>query len=194
MLNILVTGGCGFIGSHTVFALLNKGYRVFIFDSHINSSILVYERLKDMISKVNKNLIFNLEYLKGDLRIYEDVEKLFRKAKKEGKDIDAVIHFAGLKSVADSVINPLSYWENNVGGTINLLKIMDKYDCKNIVFSSSATVYKTHAHKLLDENDICEPVNPYGNTKYSIEKILKDLYASEPSQWKIAVLRYFNPV
>ena len=111
------------------------------------------------------------------------------------KTIVSVIHFAGLKSVSDSVVNPLSYWENNINGTVNLLKMMNKYNCKNIVFSSSATVYKAQSHKLLREEDICEPVNPYGNTKFIVEKILKDLYHSHNQpQWKIALLRYFNPV
>ena len=110
------------------------------------------------------------------------------------KNIEAVIHFAGLKSVSDSVKMPLNYWENNVNGTINLLKVMEKYNCKNIVFSSSATVYKAQNNKLLKEDDICEPVNPYGNNKLTIEGILKDIYKSEPSKWRIASLRYFNPV
>ncbi len=110
------------------------------------------------------------------------------------KKIEAVIHFAGLKSVYDSILNPISYWENNVVGTINLLKTMNKYNCKTIVFSSSATVYKAKSNELLKEEDICEPVNPYGYSKLTIERILGDLYNSEPSNWKIASLRYFNPV
>ena len=101
-------------------------------------------------------------------------------------NIEAVIHFAGLKSVYDSIKNPLNYWDNNVNGTINLLKIMEKYNCKNIVFSSSATVYKSQPDKLLSENDICDPINSYANTKFVIEKILKDLYKCNPSQWRIA--------
>ena len=109
------------------------------------------------------------------------------------KRIEAVIHFAGLKSVSDSIIRPLKYWDNNVNGTINLLKIMEKYNCKNIVFSSSATVYKAKSNKLLNENDICEPINPYGNTKLTIEKILNDIYKSEPLNGEL-FLRYFNPV
>ena len=98
------------------------------------------------------------------------------------------------KVISESIIEPLSYWENNVIGTINLLKIMKKFNCKNIVFSSSATVYKAKLDQLLNENDICDPVNPYGFTKLSIERILRDIYSSEPLQWRIASLRYFNPV
>ena len=123
-----------------------------------------------------------------------DIEKVFQLSFKLGKKIESVIHFAGLKSVYDSVINPIEYWDNNVSGTINLLKIMDKYNCKNIVFSSSATIYKYQPNKLLNENDICAPINPYGNTKLTVERILKDLYNSQPSQWRIVSLRYFNPV
>ena len=110
------------------------------------------------------------------------------------KKIESVIHFAGLKSVFDSVINPIKYWDTNVSGTINLLKIMQKYSCKNIVFSSSATVYKFKEIGKFNENDICAPVNPYGNTKLTIEKILKDVDKSEPNKWRIASLRYFNPI
>ena len=110
------------------------------------------------------------------------------------KKIEAVIHFAGLKAVADSISEPLKYWENNVLGTINLLKVMEKYDCNTIVFSSSATVYKSKPDKLLKEDDICEPVNPYGYSKLTIENILNNLYDSAPSKWRIASLRYFNPV
>ncbi len=194
MLNILVTGGCGFIGSHTVFALLKKGYRVFIFDSHFNSSILVYERLRNMIRKVDKSLVFNLEYLKGDLRIYEDVERLFKKAKKEGKDIHAVIHFAGLKAVNESIKKPLLYWDSNVLGSINLLKVMQNYSCKNLIFSSSATIYANPEKQKINESFSIKPINPYGNTKATIENFLKDIYQSELGEWRIINLRYFNPI
>ena len=136
----------------------------------------------------------NLHLIKGDIRNKGDIEKVFLTSKKYNKIIQSVIHFAGLKSVYNSLKNPLEYWENNVTGTLNLLKIMEKYNCRNIVFSSSATVYKAQSNKLINEKDICEPINPYGNTKLSIENILKDLHNSQPNKWRIASLRYFNPV
>ena len=173
---------------------LRKGYVIFILDSFINSS----EKAITQISIILKNQGIDSKgkiYLcKGDIKNQEDIEKIFQLSFKVGKKIESVIHFAGLKSVYDSVINPLNYWENNVTGTINLLKIMDKHNCKRIVFSSSATIYRSHQNKLLNENDICDPINPYGNTKFTVERILQDLFNSQPSQWRIISLRYFNPV
>ncbi|MBO8242361.1 UDP-glucose 4-epimerase GalE [Prochlorococcus marinus XMU1410] len=194
MKSILITGGAGFIGSHTSLLLLEKGYKVFIIDSFINSSDKSLERISAILKKQGINIEDRLYFIKGDLRKPSDIEKAFEMSFKFKNPIRAVIHFAGLKSVYDSVKDPLNYWENNINGTINLLKVMEKYSCKNIVFSSSATVYRTQANKLLKEDDICEPVNPYGNNKLTIENILKDIYKSEPSQWRIASLRYFNPV
>ncbi len=194
MNSILVTGGSGFIGSHTCLLLLEKGYIVFILDSFVNSSKKSIENISLILYEKGIDISEKVYLIKGDLRNIEDIEKVFQMSVTLNKKIESVIHFAGLKSVAESVVNPLNYWENNVNGTLNLLKIMAKYNCKNIVFSSSATVYKAKSDKLLKENDPCEPINPYGNTKLNIEIILKDLYESEPSQWKIISLRYFNPV
>jgi len=194
MKSILVTGGAGFIGSHTCLLLLEKGYIVFILDSFINSSEKSIKKISLILNKKGIKTEGKIYLIKGDLRSIEDIEKVFQMSLKLNKEIESVIHFAGLKSVGESVVNPLNYWDNNVNGTLNLLKIMEKNNCRNIVFSSSATVYKSKSDKLLNENDDCEPINPYGNTKLNIESILKDLYNSEPSKWRIASLRYFNPV
>tara|TARA_B100000212_G_scaffold250450_1_gene191646 strand:+ start:31 stop:1089 length:1059 start_codon:yes stop_codon:yes gene_type:complete len=194
MKSILVTGGAGFIGSHTSLVLLEKGFEIFVIDSFVNSSLKSIERISLILDEKDKVLKERLHLLKGDLKNQSDIESVFIMSQKLNKRIDAVIHLAGLKSVADSILNPISYWENNVLGTINLLKIMEKYNCRNIVFSSSATVYKANSDKLLNENDICKPINPYGHTKLTIEGILCDLYNSKPFEWKIASLRYFNPV
>ena len=194
MQSILITGGAGFIGSHTCLLLLQKGYVIFIIDSFVNSSEKSVERISTILKKKDIFTEGKLYLIKGDLKKTSDIEKVFEMSFKFKKPIRAVIHFAGLKSVYDSIKDPINYWENNVNGTINLLKVMEKYSCKNIVFSSSATVYKAQGNKLLNEDDICEPVNPYGNNKLTIEQILKDIYKSQPSQWRIASLRYFNPV
>ena len=194
MKSIFVTGGAGFIGSHTCLSLLEKGYVVFILDSFINSSEKSISKIKTILNKKGKDHKGKVYLIKGDLQDPSDIEKVFHLSFKLGKNIEFVIHFAGLKSVYDSIVNSFRYWENNVNGTINLLKVMDKYNSKNIIFSSTATVYRAQSHRLISENDICEPINPYGNTKLTIERILNDLYKSNKSQWKIACLRYFNPV
>jgi len=191
---ILVTGGAGFIGSHTCLLLLKKGFEIFVVDSFVNSSEKSLEKVLLILKKEGFNLEKNIHIFKADLRNPKEIEKIFLAASKNNKTIEAVIHFAGLKSVSESISNPLRYWENNVNGTVNLLRVMEKYNCKNIVFSSSATVYKAKTNKLLNENDICDPINPYGYTKLTIERILKDAYNSDPFQWRIASLRYFNPV
>ena len=194
MKSIFVTGGAGFIGSHTCLLLLEKGYMIFILDSFVNSSKKSLERITFLLAKKGINTKGRIFFIKGDIRDINDIENIFKMSIKFKNKIDSVFHFAGLKSVFDSVINPIEYWDNNVNGTIKLLKIMEKYDCTNIVFSSSATVYKAKTHNQLLETDICEPVNPYGNTKLIIEKLLKDTYSSNPNKWRIASLRYFNPV
>ncbi len=194
MQSILVTGGAGFIGSHTCLLLLKQGYEIFIVDSFINSSEKSIEKILLTLQSENLDLREKLHLIKGDLKDIKDIEKVFQLSLKLEKMILAVIHFAGLKSVVESTLEPLLYWENNVSGTINLLKVMKKYNCKNIVFSSSATVYRTTAKKLLNEDDICNPINPYGNNKLTIENILGDLFKKEPLEWRIACLRYFNPV
>ena len=194
MKSILITGGAGFIGSHTCLLLLEKGYVIFIIDSFINSSDKSIKRVEEILKQQGINFEGRIYLIKGDLKKKCDIEKVFEMSLNLKKNIEAVIHFAGLKSVYDSVKMPLNYWENNVNGTINLLKVMETYNCNNIVFSSSATVYKAHHNKLLNEDDICEPVNPYGKNKLTIEGILKDIHKSQPNKWRIASLRYFNPV
>ena len=194
MKSIFVTGGAGFIGSHTCLLLLERGYTLFILDLFVNSSQKSLERVSLILSRKGIDIKGKFFLVEGDIKNKKDIEKVFKMSLELNKIIESVIHFAGLKSVGDSVKYPALYWENNVTGSINLLKIMEKYNCKNIVFSSSATVYKAKLNELLFENDICEPVNPYGNTKLTIERLLKDIYNSDPSQWRIASLRYFNPV
>ncbi len=194
MKSILVTGGTGYIGSHTCLLLLEKGYEIFIIDSFFNSSAKSIEKVALILKNKGIDISGKIHLFKGDIKNLEDIEKVFEISLKLNKSIEAVIHLAGLKSVSESIIKPISYWENNVLGTLNLLKTMEKYDCNNIVFSSSATVYKANSKKLLLEVDICEPINPYGYTKLTVERILNDIFNSNPLKWRIASLRYFNPV
>ena len=194
MKTILVTGGAGFIGSHTCLLLLEKGFEIFVVDSFINSSPKSLNGILKILKKEGYDYEKNLHFFNIDLKNEKKIEDVFKLAFDRKKSIEAVIHFAGLKSVSESIHNPLSYWENNVVGTINLLKVMERFHCKTFVFSSSATVYKANSEKLLKEDDICIPINPYGYTKLTIENILRDLYNSDSSHWRIASLRYFNPV
>ena len=194
MKSLFITGGAGFIGSHTSLYLLEKGYVIFIMDSFVNSSEKSIEQIVRILNEKGIDTEGKLYLIRGDIKSSDDIEKVFQMSIKLEKRIESVIHFAGLKSVSESINTPLEYWNNNVNGTINLLKIMEKYCCRNIVFSSSATVYKAKFNELLNENDICEPINPYGITKLTIEKILNNLYESDPFNWRIASLRYFNPV
>ncbi len=194
MKNILVTGGAGYIGSHTCLTLLEKGFKVFIIDSFKNSSHKVIERILEVYKSSNKNSNINLEVFKGDLCDKDFIKDVFRKIIKENKEINGVIHFAGFKAVAESINKPLSYWRNNFIGTINLLDIMEEFNCDNLVFSSSATVYKPNDNLILEESSRLGPINPYGNTKYTIELLLKDLFKSSIKNWKFASLRYFNPI
>tara|TARA_B100000963_G_scaffold337749_1_gene334016 strand:+ start:323 stop:1372 length:1050 start_codon:yes stop_codon:yes gene_type:complete len=191
--NIVVTGGAGFIGSHTCLALLQKGYEIYSIDSYINSSPESLKRVEQLFSK-NKNFKNRLNTFKGDLRDEYFLKEVFENALKDGRNIDGVIHFAGLKSVRNSVLDPISYWDANVNSTISLLKIMNKYDCKTIVFSSSATIYGKLVKRNLDEKCPLDPINPYGFTKMVIEKFLGNVYKTPESDWRIANLRYFNPI
>lgn len=176
---IVVTGGCGYIGSHTIHELL-KAYNVIVIDNLSNSTLKPLRRLEEMTGKI-------VHIVKTDIRDpdnYENVFKIFRPL--------AVIHFAGFKAVGESVADPLSYYDNNVRGTIALLEVMKKYDCKTMIFSSSATVYAP-SNEVLTESSPLQPSNPYGKTKLMVEQILRDIYLSD-SSWKIMVLRYFNPI
>lgn len=182
MKKILVTGGLGYIGSHTVLELLKRDYEVVVIDNLSNSKESVKKDIEKLANK-------KFEFIKGDVRDKELVEKIFIENK-----IDSVIHFAGLKAVGESVSKPIEYYDNNIGSTIVLLEVMKKYDCKKIVFSSSATVYGTpEVLPLTEDMKVGGTTNPYGTSKLMIEKILKDLYISD-SSWEVTILRYFNPI
>ncbi|KAL1507353.1 hypothetical protein AB1Y20_008199 [Prymnesium parvum] len=178
---VLVTGGAGYIGSHTVLELLEAGYDVTIMDNLYNATEEALKRVEKLSGKT-----FTFE--KVDMLDVPAMEKLFEKTMP-----DAVIHFAGLKAVGESVAKPLLYYETNIAGTTNLLKVMGKFNCKNIVFSSSATVYGDPKSVPVDETFEVTATNPYGRTKLFIEYILRDVYKSDQS-WNIVLLRYFNPV
>ncbi|XP_028762903.1 bifunctional UDP-glucose 4-epimerase and UDP-xylose 4-epimerase 1-like [Neltuma alba] len=182
---ILVTGGAGFIGSHTVVQLLKQGFNVSIIDNFNNSSMEAVNRIRDL---VGPQLSLNLEINQGDLRDKEDLERVFNK-----KKFDAVIHFAGLKAVGESVAKPRKYFDNNLIGTINLYEVMAKYNCKKMVFSSSATVYGQPDEIPCVEDSKLQAMNPYGRTKLYSEEIARDIQQAEP-EWRIILLRYFNPV
>ena len=182
MTKILVTGGCGYIGSHTLVELLNSGYEVVVYDNLSNSS-------KETLNKVYEITGKMLNFYEGDICDYNTLVKLFKT-----HSFDAVIHFAGLKSIGESNSNPILYYENNVSGTLQLIKTMNTFNIKKIVFSSSATVYGTPVDLPLKETmPTGNPINPYGKSKLMIEKIFEDLAVSDPD-WSIVSLRYFNPV
>jgi UDP-glucose 4-epimerase len=181
MENILVTGGAGFIGSHTVLELLNDGYGVVVIDNLCNSS-------EESLKRVQKITGKSLKFYKGDVRDKQLLTTIFQENK-----IDAVIHFAGLKAVGESVAKPLMYYENNITGTLVLLECMRDANVKKIIFSSSATVYGVPEVLPLTEECRLSTTNPYGATKLYIEGILKDLYNSD-KEWNVILLRYFNPV
>jgi len=180
-LKILVTGGAGYIGSHTCLELLEAGHEVVVVDNLINSK---EESLKRVQEITGKPLVFN----RVDLLDRPALMDIFARHR-----IDAVIHFAGLKAVGESVMIPLKYYYNNIAGTLVLCEVMAEHSVKNIVFSSSATVYGDPATVPIREDFPLGPTNPYGRTKLMIEEILKDLFVSDPS-WNVALLRYFNPM
>ena len=191
-MRILLTGGSGFIGSHIALFLLERGNDVVILDSYVNSSSNVISRIKAILN--NKNLKYKLKTINGDIRDKKLLDSIFNDSIKQHKPIDAVIHLAGLKSVSESFVNPLHYWDVNVCGTLNLLLTMNEYKCYSLVFSSSATIYGLSDSVPMDENHNISPINPYGKTKVAIESMFHDLYNSNMSLWKICSLRYFNPV
>ncbi len=194
MKRILITGGAGFIGSHTCVSLLENDYEVYLVDSFVNSSPIVINRILSICDLNNSNLGKNLKVFKGDLKDKVFIEDIFSNADKSGNPINGVIHFAGLKAVNESVLNPLRYWQENIFSSLNLVSVMKKYNCNLLVFSSSATVYGKESSSPIKENSYLNPSNPYGNTKLTIEKILNDLYDENSNIWKIACLRYFNPI
>ena len=194
MQRILVTGGIGFIGSHTSLLLIEKGYEILIVDSLINSSIKALERLNNIIDIKFPKMKNKLSFFKGDLRDESFVKEIFSHQNQIGKPITGVIHFAGLKSINESVNEPLMYWDFNLVSTINLLKVMNLFGCRTIVFSSSASVYGISKIDLINEDQKLDPINPYGLTKLTIENVLANLYESSSEEWKIINLRYFNPI
>ena len=182
MSTVLVTGGAGFIGSHTSVELLNAGYDIIILDNFVNSKPESLKRIKELTGK-------DFKFYQADIRDEEAMTKVFAENK-----IDAVIHFAGLKSVPQSVKEPLNYYDNNIAGTVCLCRVMDKAGCKKLVFSSSATVYGSkNPSPLREDMPTGGTTNPYGTTKYFIEQILQVLCISD-SEWGVSILRYFNPI
>ncbi|XP_072981037.1 bifunctional UDP-glucose 4-epimerase and UDP-xylose 4-epimerase 1-like [Typha angustifolia] len=182
---VLVTGGAGFIGTHTVLQLLNGGFDVSVIDNLDNSVSEAVERVRLL---AGPTLSRNLHFFLGDLRSKEDLEKVF-----SAKRFDAVIHFAGLKAVGESVAKPTLYYNNNLIGTINLYEFMAKHGCKKMVFSSSSTVYGQPDKIPCVEDSELRAMNPYGRTKLFLEEISRDIRKADP-EWRIILLRYFNPV
>jgi UDP-glucose 4-epimerase len=178
---ILVTGGAGYIGTHTCIELLNSGYEIVVVDNFSNSKPEALERVKDITKK-------DFKIYPYDLINKDDIEEIFKE-----NNIEAVIHFAGLKAVGESVKLPLWYYRNNIFSTVILCEVMKKYNVKQLVFSSSATVYGEPKTVPITEDFSLMALNPYGRTKLLIEDILRDLYYADPS-WSIALLRYFNPI
>ena len=181
-MNILLTGGAGYIGSHTIIELDKAGHSVVVVDNLVNSNPIALERVAKIIGK-------KIPFYKADVRDREAMQKVFSENK-----IDAVIHFAGLKAVGESVEKPLEYYENNMNATFVLLDVMRKNGCKNIIFSSSATVYGDPA--IIPITEDCPKghcTNPYGQTKSMLEEVLKDVQKADP-EWNVVLLRYFNPI
>ena len=181
-MKILVTGGAGYIGSNTAVELLNNGHEVVVADNLCNSSEQALNRVKEITGK-------DLTFYNVDMRDKDALQALF-----DREDIDAVIHFAGLKAVGESVSKPVEYYQNNIGGTLNLVEAMRDHGVKNIIFSSSATVYGDPAQIPIAENcpkGTC--TNPYGWSKWMLEQVLSDLHTADP-EWNVVLLRYFNPI
>ncbi|TXS90834.1 UDP-glucose 4-epimerase GalE [Parahaliea maris] len=178
---ILVTGGAGYIGSHTVVALIEAGYQPLVLDNFCNSSVEVFQRIEEITG-------YSVPYIEGDVCDRGDLDAVFHEY-----DIKAAIHFAGLKAVGESVAEPLRYYRTNVFGSLNLLEAMAAAGVQRFVFSSSATVYGDPDSNPIQEHFPRRAMNPYGQTKLAVEKMLEDLSASDPA-WRLACLRYFNPV
>ena len=179
---ILITGGCGYIGSHTCLEMLAAGYDIVVLDNYYNAKPEALHRVQSLAGKI-------FPFYECDIRDADGLRRIFRE-----NQIDAVIHFAGLKAVGESVQKPLAYYDNNVGGTVTLCQVMAEAGCKRMIFSSSATVYGMNNPSPLREDMPTGAVtNPYGRTKYIIEEILKDTCASD-EEWSAVLLRYFNPI
>lgn len=183
-LNIFVTGGLGFIGSHTVLVLLNHGCTVTLIDNLSNS----FPKVFDHMTRLAGDKASQMKYIQCDIRDEEGLEKIFSAEK-----FDSVIHFAGFKAVGESVAKPLEYYDNNFAGTITLLKVMKRHGCKNMVFSSSCTVYGLPDKVPLSEDAPVKAISPYGRTKEFQEHMFRDIAAGDP-EWRVLLLRYFNPI
>ena len=181
-MNILLTGGAGFIGSHTIVELFNAGHDVVVVDNLCNSKADVMDKVKEITGRI-------VPFYDADVRDKNAMNKIFEENK-----IDAVIHFAGLKAVGESVAKPLEYYENNMGNTFTLIEVMRQHGCKNIIFSSSATVYGDPAIiPITEECPKGQCTNPYGKTKSMLEDVLSDVQKADP-EWNVVLLRYFNPI
>ena len=180
-MNILLTGGAGYIGSHAATVLTRLGHQVVVYDNLSNSS-------DGILTKLTQITNTNIPFVEGDVRDTPLISSTLTK-----HNIDAVVHFAGLKAVGESVQDPARYFDNNVGGSLSLIQAMQENAIKRIVFSSSATVYGEPQYLPCDEDHPTNPINPYGRTKLFIEEILRDVAASD-SAWSVAILRYFNPI
>jgi len=189
---ILIVGGCGYIGSHTCVTLLNYGYDLIILDNFSNSSRFVVNRISRILGFSHDIFKSRLTLFEGDIRNDENIYRVFDFASNKNQTIDGVIHFAGLKSARHSINEPFEYWDVNVGGTYNLLKVMDKMNCRNLLFSSSATIF-ANSNKNLKEDCKKESINPYASTKIAIEQLLNDIFLRDKN-WRICNLRYFNPI
>tara|TARA_B100001989_G_scaffold3713_1_gene2527 strand:+ start:76547 stop:77602 length:1056 start_codon:yes stop_codon:yes gene_type:complete len=192
--SILITGGNGFIGSHVSLSLLKNGYRIIIFDSLINSSEVTIDKISEICEYSKSEISKKIKFVKGDIRNDIALDALFIDEKKNKTPISSVIHLAGLKSIRESLANPIDYWDVNVYGSINLLKTMQRHKCFQIVFSSSASIYGFSEDCLVDENSKINPINTYSKTKVAVENFLNQIFYSAPNRWKIACLRYFNPI
>jgi UDP-glucose 4-epimerase len=187
---LLITGGAGFIGSHTCLVLLEAGHSLVVLDNYANSSPEALRRVVELAGPGGEG---RLQVIEGDIRCNADLKRAFAAGASTGTGVDAVIHFAGLKAVGESVAEPLRYWDVNVSGSQHLLASMRTHGCRTLVFSSSATLYGYPETVPIPESAPIRPINPYGYTKAAVEQMLRDVAASEAG-WRIACLRYFNPV
>ncbi len=193
MARVLISGGAGFIGTHASIVLLENGHDLVVIDSFVNSSPIALQRVKEITGLNELKAQQRLKVVEGDIRDKAALQKIFTDANNDGKIIDAVIHFAGLKSVKDSIKSPLNYWDVNVNGSCCLLSAMQENKCRTLIFSSSATLYGKPKSVPISETAAIDPINAYGNTKAAIEKMLADISTAD-SDWRIACLRYFNPI
>lgn len=196
MAHLLITGGAGFIGSHTCVVLLDAGHDLTVLDDFSNSAPEALQRVAELagVQIRNGSGSGRLQLIEGDIRNGCALNQLFATASAKGEPLTGVIHFAGLKAVGESVQDPLRYWDVNVNGTRALLAAMESHGCHTLVFSSSATLYGYPSQVPIPESAPVQPINPYGHTKAAVERMLHDLSAAAPDRWRIACLRYFNPV